>query len=99
MRGAETRKVGKTTFFSGFLSKPVTVMLTNMTAETVIKQIENLPAAEKEKVLSWIQNDGSRGQAKHVPKRIPTPDLHPGAMEMAPDFDDPLPADFLLRQE
>ena len=69
-----------------------------MNAATVIKQFESLPPDEKRKVRQFVlgAQAGTNGAAKGVARK---PDLHPGAMEMASDFDAPLSEGFWMGNE
>ena len=67
-----------------------------MSAETVIKQIKDLSPDEKWQVRQFILDEQSGKNGTEQPRK---PNLHPDAMEMASDFDAPLPNEFWTGKE
>ena len=69
-------------------------------AEAVIEQIQNMPQEEQRKVRDFLNtNTGTNGAGESDKPKAPIAGLHPGAMEMSPDFDEPLPDEFWLGKE
>lgn len=67
-----------------------------MSAEAVIKQIENLTPEEMKKVQAFILEHRELPAISPLSRK---PNLHPNAMSMSPDFDAPLPNEFWLDEE
>ena len=62
-----------------------------MDVEMVIKQLESLTPEEKRQVQDFIQDHQDETTSMMAKRK---PNLHPGAMKIAPDFDAPLPEEF-----
>lgn len=70
-----------------------------MTAKVVIEQIEKLSPTERERILAYLHGNDIKEKSENAKAQAPVAGLHPGAMEMTPEFDEPLPENFWLGKE
>lgn len=68
-----------------------------MSAKEILEELPKLTAEERKAVAELCAQLDAQPQPEAPRKRILG--LHPGAMEMAPDFDDPLPDEFWLGKD
>ena len=72
-----------------------------MSTQEILAELPRLSIEERERIAKALRdleekerlNSSSAGQEPRIAN------LHPGAMVMAPDFDDPLPDDFWFGKE
>ena len=69
-----------------------------MSAQEILAELPSLSAEDRGRIAKALRDmeekDGADSFSTLQEPRIPN--LHPGAMIMAPDFDDPLPDEFWL---
>ncbi len=69
-----------------------------MSAQEIVAELPSLSAEDRERIAKALRDleEKERVGSSSPPQEARTSNLHPGAMIMAPDFDDPLPDEFWL---
>ena len=67
-----------------------------MSTQDILAELPRLSVQERKQIAKVLRDleENERMNSSPTPQEPRTPNLHPGAMIMAPDFDDPLPDEF-----